>query len=73
MAQNIKIIRSTTIPTSLYTFCEGILKELSEKYEVVALSSPGKEIPVIAECEGVRTITVPMEREISIKKDIISL
>ena len=73
MAQNIKIIRSTTIPTSLYTLCEGILKELSEKYEVVALSSPGKEIPVIAECEGVRTITVPMERHISIKKDIISL
>ena len=73
MNKRIKIIRSTTIPTSLYTLCEGILKELSEKYEVVALSSPGKEIPVIAECEGVRTITVPMERHISIKKDIISL
>ena len=73
MNKRIKIIRSTTVPTSLYTFCEGILKELSEKYEVVALSSPGEEIPVIAECEGVRTITVPMEREISIKKDIISL
>ena len=73
MTKRFKIIRSTTIPTSLYTLCEGILKELSEKYEVVALSSPGKEIPVIAECEGVRTITVPMERHISIKKDIISL
>jgi glycosyltransferase involved in cell wall biosynthesis len=73
MNKRIKIIRSATVPTSLYTFCKGILKELSEKYEVVALSSPGEEIPVIAECEGVRTITVPMERYISIKKDIISL
>ncbi len=73
MNKRIKIIRSATVPTSLYTFCKGILKELSEKYEVVALSSPGEEIPVIAECEGVRTITVPMERDISIKKDIISL
>lgn len=73
MNKRIKIIRSATVPTSLYTFCKGILKELSEKYEVVALSSPGEEIPVIAECEGVRTITVPMERHISIKKDIISL
>lgn len=39
-----KIIRATTVPMSLTSFCTGLLKELSEKYEVVALSSPGKEL-----------------------------
>ncbi len=68
-----KIIRTSTIPLSLDTFCKGMLKELSGRYEVIALSSPGKELFCIQEREGVRTISVPMERHISLKKDIISL
>ncbi len=68
-----KIIRAATIPKSLDVFCRGILKKLSEKYEVVALSSPGEEMQSIAEREGVRTITVPMERHISPWKDIVAL
>ena len=68
-----KIIRATTIPKSLDVFCRGILKKLSEKYEVVALSSPGEEMQAIAEREEVRTITVPMERHISPWKDIVAL
>ena len=68
-----KIIRATTIPKSLDVFCRGLLKKLSEKYEVVALSSPGEEMQAIAEREGVRTITVPMERHISPWKDIVAL
>lgn len=69
----IKIIRATTVPMSLDAFCNGMLKELSEKYEVVALSSPGPELPVIEAREGVRTIKVPMERHISPIKDFIAL
>jgi len=68
-----KIIRATTVPLSLDVFCNGMLKELSEKYEVVALSSPGPEFPAIEEREGVRTIKVPMERHISLVKDIKAL
>lgn len=68
-----KIIRSTTIPTSLDTFCEEMLKELSQWYEVVAVSSPGKEMDIICNREGVRTVAVPMERRISLKNDLISL
>lgn len=68
-----KIIRSATVPQSLDTFCCGLLKKLSEKYEVVALSSPGEEMQAIAEREGVRTIEVPMERHISPWKDIVAL
>lgn len=68
-----KIIRATTIPLSLNAFCNGLLKELSEKYEVVALSSPGEGLDEVAKREGVRTIGVPMERHISIFKDFMSL
>lgn len=69
----IKIIRATTVPMSLNTFCKGMLKELSEKYEVVALSSPGEDLSTVAEREGVRTIAVPMERHISLSKDLKAL
>lgn len=41
--------------------------------EVVAVSSPGQELEHIREREGVRTIAVPMERHISIAKDVVSL
>lgn len=68
-----KIIRSTTIPASLNTFCNGVLHELSEKYEVIGLSSPGEELQIIAEREGVRVIEVPMERHISLWNDFKSL
>ncbi|QVJ81878.1 Glycosyltransferase involved in cell wall bisynthesis [Prevotella sp. khp1] len=69
----IKIIRATTVPESLNTFCKGMLQELSEKYEVVGLSSPGEALERVAEREGVRTIAVPMERHISLSKDFKAL
>lgn len=68
-----KIIRATTVPMSLKAFCDGMLRELSEKYEVVAVSSPGEDLDFVGEREGVRTIAVPMERRISLWKDFQSL
>ena len=68
-----KIIRASTIPGSLNNFCRVMLSELSEKYEVVAVSSPGPALVELAEREGVRTIAVPMERHISLWKDLVSL
>lgn len=68
-----KIIRATTVPSTLDVFCNGMLKELSEKYEVVALSSPEKELDVVRDREGVKTIGVHMERHISLLSDIKSL
>ena len=52
-----------------------MLRELQEErsYEVVAVSSPGKAMEEIAAHEGVRTAVVPMERHISLRKDIVSL
>lgn len=68
-----KIIRASTIPGSLNNFCRGIISELSDKYEVVAVSSPGPALEELAGRERVRAIAVPMERHISLWKDLISL
>ena len=68
-----KIIRATTVPMSLEAFCNGMPRELSEKYEVLALSSPGEELNAVAVREGVRVIAVPMERHISLGSDLKSL
>lgn len=69
----IKIIRATTVPQSLDTFCKGMLKELSIRYDVIGLSSPGSELDIVASREGVRTIAVPMERHISLWHDFKAL
>lgn len=68
-----KLIRISTIPGSLETLLKGQLKMLSEHYEIVAVSSPGEKMKVLEEREGVRTVSVPMERRISLVKDFISL
>ena len=73
MQKKKKIIRATTVPTSLETFCKDMLRELNQRYEVVAVSSPLPELEVVATREGVRTIAVKMERRISLKRDIVSL
>lgn len=68
-----KIIRTSTVPLSLNLFCRGLLRELSSDYEVVALSSPQPELEDIALREGVRTVAVPMRREIAPFGDMVSL
>lgn len=69
-----KIIRMTTIPTSLYTFIEGQLSALREAgHDVLAVSSPGWELQAISEREGVPHAVVPMVRHISPLNDLKSL
>lgn len=68
-----KIIRSSTVATSLETFCKGLLKDLSEKYEVVAVSSPDDTLDLVGRREGVKTVGVPMERHIAPLSDLKSL
>lgn len=69
----VKLIRTSTVPDSLDTFCRGMLRELAKNYEVIAVSSSGFALDEIASREGVRTIAVPMERRISLLKDLGSL
>ena len=69
-----KLFRVTTVPMTLNSFCNGLLKELSDEgFEVIGVSSPGDELKELSEREGVITIAVPMERRISPIKDIKSL
>ena len=67
-----KIIRACTVPQSL-GFVKGMLPDLCKKYEVVLVSSPGEQLDELTKEYGIRGIAVPMERHISVKKDIISL
>lgn len=73
--EKIKLIRTSTVPGSLNTFCNGLLRELREEegYEVVAVSSPGGQLDEVGSREGVKTVAVPMERHISPLKDLKSL
>jgi len=73
MGEKKKIIRASTIPLSLELFCRGLLREMSEEYEVVAMSSPGELLDVVEQRESVRCIRIKMERHISPLKDLVSL
>lgn len=68
-----KMIRISTVPCSLETFCKGVLRELAGEYEVVAVSSPGEDLDVVGRREGVRTVAVPMARHIALFRDVVSL
>lgn len=69
----LKIIRACTVSRSV-GFVEGMLPYLSNKYEVVLLSSPGSEMDEILEkAKKVRGITIKMERHISPIRDVVSL
>lgn len=68
-----KIIRATTVPLSLSTFLNGSIETLMEKYDLVFVSSPDKELKELHKQYGVKVVGVPMERHISAAKDFKSL
>ena len=73
MAERKKIIRTSTVPLSLDLFCRGLFRDLSSRYEIIALSSPQPELDSIRRREKVRTISVPMARKIAPFSDLKSL
>ena len=68
-----KILRIATVPQSLNTLLKGQFRFMSDFYEIVAISSPGEDLEELSLRERVRTISIPMERHISIVRDLISL
>ena len=68
-----KILRITTVPISLRTLLKGQPKFMSQYYEVVGVTSSGKEIDDVIKNEGIRVIEVEMTRTISPIKDLASL
>ena len=69
----IKIIRISTVPISLKLLLQGQLKYLSHYFEIIAVSAGGKELDDVRKNEEVKTISVPINRRISIINDVISL
>lgn len=68
-----KIIRTSTIPVSLNILLKGQLKFLSNKFNIIGISSQGVDLVEVSKRERISTISVEMERGISPFKDLISL
>lgn len=69
-----KIIRSVTVPQSIGFFEEVMMRLKDDGYEVIVVTSPGKEMDAFRERHPQeKAIEVPMERRISLTKDFRSL
>ena len=68
-----KLLRITTSDISLNSLIKGQLKYMSQYYEVVGVASDTGFLQQVGEREGVRTIDIPMHREISLAADVKSL
>ena len=69
-----KIIRTVTVPQSIMFFEEVVMRMKEDGYEVVVVTSPGKELDAFQQRHPQdKTIVVPMERRISLMKDLQSL
>ncbi len=69
----LRLIRITTVPISLKILLKDQLKYMNQYFEVVGVSSKGKELSDVEKDEGIRTIELNMSREITPVKDFISL
>ena len=68
-----KIIRAVTVSQSL-DFCrEVMIKMRAMGYDMVAVTSPGPELDELRDVDGFHCVAVPMERHISIVRDLKSL
>lgn len=69
-----KIIRITTVPISLKKLLEGQHRFMKDQgFDVIGVSSMGKELVEVASNEGIRTESVEMTRTISPVKDLKSV
>ncbi|NND64072.1 MAG: glycosyltransferase family 4 protein [Flavobacteriaceae bacterium] len=68
-----KLIRITTVPSSLKILLKGQHRYMSEHFEVVGVSSSGSELEDVSQEEGIRTVAVEMTRTISPIKDLRSV
>lgn len=67
-----KLIRVTTVPSSLRTLLKGQLKFMSQYYEVIGVSGDGDALKQVNQNEGIRTHAIEMTRSITPIKDLIA-
>lgn len=68
-----KLIRITTVPSSLKILLKGQLSFMSNYYDVIAVSSDGESFEPMLVQEGIRGIKINMTRKITPFKDLVSL
>ncbi|MEY2692520.1 MAG: hypothetical protein RIT03_910, partial [Bacteroidota bacterium] len=68
-----KIIRTATVAITLNDLLKGQLAFLNQSHELVAVAGEDHHLQTVRDREGVRTISVPMQRAISPFKDLVSL
>ena len=71
--QRKKIIRVTTADISLNSLLKGQLKFLNQYFEVVGVAKDTGVLKEVSEREGIRVVDAPLERPISLVKDIKGL
>lgn len=73
MKSKYKLIRTSTVPTSLVSFLESSIEILKSKYNLVLLSSPDKDLDYLGDKYDVVVYGVAMQRRMSPIQDLISL
>lgn len=68
-----KIVRITTVPISLKILLKGQLKFMNNHFEIVGLTSSGREVHDVIQNEGIRVIEVELTRSITPLKDLSAL
>ena len=69
-----RLVYVVTVPMSARYHLRGHLAYMREHgYDVTVISSPGSDLDLVAEREGVRTVAVPMAREVEPVADFRSL
>ena len=70
-----KIIRVTTVPLSLSGLLQGQLRFMSQYFNLLGVSSTGKnnELSRVTELEGIPTYAIEMTRKITPFKDLIAV
>ncbi|MBR9846126.1 MAG: glycosyltransferase family 4 protein [Algicola sp.] len=65
-----KLIRITTVPSSLRTLLRGQSRFMSKYYDVIGVSGDGDALAEVRQNEGIRTHVVEMTRTITPLKDL---
>lgn len=71
--KKLKIIRTSTVSGSLYSLLKGQLKLLNQYYEIIAVSHDSGNLDLLEKREGIKSISINMERKISPFRDLVSL
>jgi glycosyltransferase involved in cell wall biosynthesis len=69
-----KLVYLVTVPVTANVLLRGQLAYMQERgFDVTVISSPGPELDAVARREGVRTIAIPMARDIAMHTDMVAL